>query len=222
MQDNPKTTPTTTTATDASVTTSYSATTPSTSKTTPTTTTTFASTTTTTMNTVYGIIVTGGSKQSNKSVEILKEDLDGNVMSYCSLPDLPDVRNSHTQSAMTTCGGGETNDTKTSCVTFSSGLWKPTHVLQYERQGHSSWMSTHGIVILGGAGPFENSTEILKDDGTSALNFTINDIDIPRQLLNTEFHILNNLFKYLNIFDFFVTLNFSLSVRKDAKLPKER
>ena len=155
-------------------------------------------------------------------MEIIREDLDGNVISYCSLPDLPDARNSHTQSGLITCGGGKTYDTRTSCVTFSSGQWKPSHVLQYERHGHSSWMSKHGIVILGGAGPFENSTEILKDDGTSALNFTINDIDIPRQLLNTEFHILNNLFKYLNIFDFFVTLNFSLSVRKDAKLPKER
>ena len=171
MQDNPKDTLTTTTTTDASVTTSYSATTPRTSKTTTTSnTTTFASTTTTTMNTIYGIIVTGGSGGSNKSVEIIREDLDGNVMSYCSLPDLPDVRNSHTQSGLITCGGGGTNDTRTSCVTFSSGQWKSSHVLQYGRQGHSSWMSKHGTVILGGG---ELYTEILNDDGTTTLNFTI-------------------------------------------------
>ena len=83
------------------------------------------------------IIVTGGmSYTSRKSVDILKED----GTHFCSLPDLPESRYSHTQSGLVTCGGFESMQLK-SCLTFSNGVWEETHSnsLIQGRYDHSAW-----------------------------------------------------------------------------------
>ena len=116
---------------------------------------------------ISAIIISGS---ISRSVEILR----ANGSYWCSLPDLPDDRYGrfgHTQSGLVACGGWD-RDTPTSCLTFSSGLWKTSHQLQHSRYLHSSWMSQHGIVLMGGSGR-PTTTEILTDDGQSSPSFTL-------------------------------------------------
>ena len=55
----------------------------------------------------------------------------------------------------------------TSCLSFSDGKWVTSHDLQYNRFYHSSWMSQHGLVLMGGGGGFGDTTEILTDEGST-------------------------------------------------------
>ena len=115
------------------------------------------------------ILISGGSDGSSadRSVEILRP----NGSYWCSLPDLPDARYYHSQSGVVTCGGGR-SDTRTSCLTFSSGQWRTSHQLQQSRYEHSSWMSQHGIVLMGGDYS-RSTTEILTKDGQSSPSFPL-------------------------------------------------
>ena len=119
---------------------------------------------------ISAIIITGGDSSASasiRSVEILRE----NGSYWCSLPNLPDVRDQHTQSGLVTCGGYHSS-TMTSCLTFSSGQWRTSHQLQHRRYFHSSWMSQHGVVLMGGLDS-ETTTEMLTEDGQSSPSFTL-------------------------------------------------
>jgi len=135
--------------------------------TTTSTTTTSTMTSTTATNSTTAIIITGGFQASTK-VEILRE----NGGYWCSLPDLPDERYSHTQSGLITCGGGATSDSWTSCLSFTNGQWVTSHQLQQSRYQHSSWMSQHGVLLVGGSDS-GNSTEKLTENGGSTQAFTL-------------------------------------------------
>ena len=120
---------------------------------------------------ISAIILTGGYSNISSvssSVEILRS----NGSYWCSLPDLPDVREYHTQSGLFTCGGYSSMDTETSCLSFTDGRWSTSHTLQHRRWYHSSWMSQHGVVLIGG-GASRNTTEILTDNGGSTPAFTL-------------------------------------------------
>ena len=119
-------------------------------------------------HTIFPAIIITGGVPSYRSVEVLR----ANGSYWCSLPDLPDDRYYHTQSGLVTCGGGSNSDTKTSCLTFSSGQWRTSHQLQHNRWYHSSWMSQHGVVLMGGTGSL-TTTEILTEDGQSSPSFTL-------------------------------------------------
>ena len=116
------------------------------------------------------IIVTGDDGVNGRTSELLWS----NGTSLCSLPDLPDNHNGHTQSGLVTCGG---YNTRTSCYTLTNGTWTKSHTLRYERIDHSSWTSPLGIVLMGG-GYYSDSvslttTELLTDDGQSKELFTL-------------------------------------------------
>ena len=116
------------------------------------------------------IIITGGDPSSSyRSVEILRS----NGSYWCSLPNLPDDRHEgHTQSGLITCGGYDPSDTQTSCLSFTDGQWSTSHQLQHRRYRHSTWMSQHGVVLLGGGGS-TSTTEILTDNEGSTPAFTL-------------------------------------------------
>ena len=107
------------------------------------------------------IIITGGSP-SSKSVEILRE----NGSYWCSLPDLPDSKLYHSQSGLILCSFSV-------CLSFIKGQWVTSHQLQYSRYYHSSWMSHHGVVLMGGAELGGATTEILNDNGGSTPSFAL-------------------------------------------------
>ena len=114
------------------------------------------------------IIVAGGWIDASSIIIYSVEILRANGSYWCSLPDLPDDRYVHSQSGLVTCGGGAYNsDSQTSCLTFSSGQWRTSHQLQHGRWEHSSWMSQHGVVLMGGSDSL-TTTEILTEDGQSS------------------------------------------------------
>ena len=73
----------------------------------------------------------------------------------CSLPDLPEIRYDHTMDTLANtpviCGGG---DTYTSCLQFTptsaGGVWTNYTTTMERRYGHSSWVSSAGLVLMGG------------------------------------------------------------------------
>ena len=65
----------------------------------------------------------------------------------CSLPSLPDDRAGHTSHPLTLCGGYYT---PTSCISFSSGVWVPSHSLAEERYYHTTWLREKGQMLMGG------------------------------------------------------------------------
>ena len=119
------------------------------------------------------IIITGGVVTGIEgygvSVEILRE----NGSYWCSLPDLPDIRYTHTQSGLVACGGTPPPMSE-SCIFFANGEWITSHQLQmFGRYGHSAWKSQIGLVLLGGGGGKEYTTEILTEDGQSVPFFDL-------------------------------------------------
>ena len=117
----------------------------------------------------HSAIIISGGVGAWRSVEILRD----NGSYWCALPGLPDDRLDHSQSGLMACGGGD--DTMTSCVTFSDGLWIVSHhPLQNYIKEHSSWMSPHGVVLMGGVySDSQATTEILTDDGGSIPGFAL-------------------------------------------------
>ena len=72
----------------------------------------------------------------------------------CSIPSLPDTRISHSMDGDTLCGGlwVKNPDVQTTCMKFSAeeGSWTYSHTLQEKRVGHSSWVTSDGLVLMGG------------------------------------------------------------------------
>ena len=119
---------------------------------------------------ISALLVTGGHPEDNvgQSVELLQET--DSAWTSCSLPDLPDRRVGHTQSGAVVCGGV---DTRSSCLTFSSGSgWTQSHTLLEERRWHSTWKSPRGLLLMGGYRS-PKTTELLHEDGTSCKHFDL-------------------------------------------------
>ena len=92
-------------------------------------------------------MITGG--LDSRSVEFFRTD--GTPLSTCTIPDLPDNRNQHTQKGTMLCGGGPSNETSLSCLNFASNAWNTmAFKLRYQRYGHVSWQSKKGLVFIGG------------------------------------------------------------------------
>jgi len=90
------------------------------------------------------IVITGGGDDTvRRKVEVLKKD----GTPWCTLPDLPFKRDSHTQSGWTVCGGRVSD-----CTTFDleTRTWGSPVRLRKARFGHSSWTTSRGIVLMGG------------------------------------------------------------------------
>ena len=68
-------------------------------------------------------------------------------------------------SGLTICGG---EDTTTTCLQLSSGVWSVSHTLEEERDGHSSWQSDkQGVILMGGRFTSGMSSEVLGQGGES-------------------------------------------------------
>merc|ERR1712107_941151 len=85
----------------------------------------------------------------------------------------PDDRFFHTQNGPLLCGGGSSDDTKTTCLLFSDGQWIVRHHLKYNRYHHTSWEAPDNRVMLIGGSDSSTTTEILTDDGGSSEHFSL-------------------------------------------------
>ena len=124
------------------------------------------------------ILVTGGFNMSSGGVLSTVEVLHGDGSPWCSLPDLPEDRRSHTQTGLEACGGDHTYPTSyTSCVQFLDGTWTPSHNLLQYRYNHVSWASPVGTVLMGGPGydDLPRETTELLDEATeeSVMHFPL-------------------------------------------------
>ena len=88
------------------------------------------------------------------------------------MPDLPDDREYHSQSGLTLCGGLDTDAIRRSCLTFTQGTWRTSHNLVHQRDGHTSWQSYRGIILMGG-NYSDDTAELLTDSGDSVEIFTL-------------------------------------------------
>ena len=113
------------------------------------------------------LVTGGGGVGSSKSVNLLYTN--GSLL--CSLPDLPDARNEHTQNGLVLCGGFSN---RKSCLTFNAGNWLETHTLEKQRRVHTSWSSPDGIMVIGGYdSEAYTATEILTDTGDTTPGFPL-------------------------------------------------
>ena len=86
--------------------------------------------------------------------------LHANGTFWCRLPSLLSPQTSFSQNGITTCGGGDKNETRTSCFTFGSEGWEKSSNLQDIRQYHVSWSRPDGKIHLMG-GHSSTTTEIV-------------------------------------------------------------
>ena len=105
--------------------------------------------------------------------ETSAEVLFTNGSSICELPTMSQYKYHHTQSGLTSCGGGG-SDTRRSCIKFEDGSWSSlTDNLVESRYYHSSWINPDGDILLIGGGVSPTTTEILYQDGTSIRSFDL-------------------------------------------------
>ena len=118
---------------------------------------------------VSAVLITGGSSTS-RSAEIYNPLTN----TSCSLPQLPEGRNFHSQDGGLTCGGGYPS-TYTNCVKWSpaSGTWNHSHTLKQRRSDHKSWATTSGVYLIGGYGGGKRTSEKVKDDGSVEEGFSL-------------------------------------------------
>jgi len=115
------------------------------------------------------ILVTGGN-----GAYTLAEVLFTNGSSVCELPQLSQSKYSHTQSGLTSCGGGDYSDTRRSCIKLEAGSWTTlTDNLVEERRSHSSWVSPDGDILLIGDQYSLTTTEIVYQNGSSIRSFDL-------------------------------------------------
>ena len=94
----------------------------------------------------------------------------------CSLPQLPDKRNSHTmESSGLLCGGLYTKD---SCVQWSpaNGTWNKLLTMDDERYSHVSWTPStgNGTYLIGGIySRTRKTTTLIRPDGTQDPGFPL-------------------------------------------------
>ena len=84
------------------------------------------------INILYsGLIISGGSPPDSvgQSVEVYVPS----TGQHCQLPDLPARRFYHSMEKMTLCGGSDSRDTATSCLTLTDAGWEVTTTLLEER-----------------------------------------------------------------------------------------
>ena len=119
-------------------------------------------------NNITVVIVTAGYGDT-ESVKTSVELLSSNGTRLCSLPNLPEKRHYLSQTGFVTCSGN-------SCVTFSSGRWKKTHIWDKSRSrvDHTAWASPNGVLLMGGMNAAtQTTTELLNDNGGSTPSFTL-------------------------------------------------
>ena len=108
---------------------------------------------------------------------------------FCTLPNLPDMRVEHTMDNDMACGGGDTPDT---CIKFSqaTGTWENLLTLNVRRTYHVSWTPAAGIgtFLIGGIGTAGgNSTTLIRPDGTQEPGFQLR--YVPTMLVLNFFRV---------------------------------
>ena len=121
----------------------------------------------------HRVLITGSSFGNGLTAEIF----DPVTKNSCTLPQLPEPRESHTADGGLACGGGSSENTQNTCVkwTWTSGTWSLSHTLREPRYDHVSWATTSGVYLMGGTitGVNSKTSEKVKLDGSVEEGFSI-------------------------------------------------
>ena len=111
------------------------------------------------------VLITGGRNQ------VKVEAFFPANLSVCSLPDLAFINRLASQDGAVMCGGENNSH---SCYTFSEeGKWTKSHNLTTERVYHCSWKTEQGILLMGGNGTEQKTTELGADWSQSGITFWV-------------------------------------------------
>ena len=127
-------------------------------------------------------MITGGyNGGSLKSAEIFNPV----TKTSCSLPQLPEGRNGHSEDRGLVCGGGGSDATLKTCVKWSpaSGTWTKSHTLRQKRSDHVSWVTPSGVYLIGSYYS-KRTSEKVKADGSVEEGFSLK----YNTRLDSEFH----------------------------------
>ena len=114
---------------------------------------------------LIAVLISGG--ENDKSAEIYLPTSN----TGCSLPELPEEREYHTQNGDLACGGSS-RDTGTSCVMWANGSWTTSHILNQRREYHVSWATASGVYLMGGEYSMQTS-ELVKEDNSVESGFDL-------------------------------------------------
>ena len=118
-----------------------------------------------------GVLITGGYPNYNTAELYLPSS-----GTWCTLPSLPDKRFGHTVSEDGLLCGGWSYHTGDSCLQWSpdTGSWEAAVTLDVKRTAHCSWTPANSsdIYLMGGF-PSENTTTLIKPDGTQEPGFSL-------------------------------------------------
>ena len=117
------------------------------------------------------LLITGGYNSNERTtVEVVSPS---GVRHSCSVPPLPEPRWDHTQDGAVACGGGDPGSaTLTTCDTLTASGWITSQHLVERRNGHVSWSSPAGLLLMGGHSNL--TTELLTNtDSSSSPSFSL-------------------------------------------------
>ena len=121
---------------------------------------------------IIAILITGGwgvDVDSLKSAEIYRPSHN----TSCSLPELPEMRQRHTQDGPWACGAYTYNGTESTCDKWSQGSWtRQSLSLREVRVDHVSWATESGLYLMGGIYS-RNTSELVKEDGSVEWGFEL-------------------------------------------------
>ena len=124
--------------------------------------------------------------EHESSVEVVSPT--GDLLPF-TVPPLPAPRSQHTQDGELACGGGEYGTgTKTSCVSLTASGWITSQHLVKERNGHVSWSSPDGLLLMGGSAS-PQTTELLTNTSSSRRLSNRDNTESPYQTSSSSFNL---------------------------------
>ena len=113
---------------------------------------------------ISAIIITGGEGDRDTELSSVEVVSPSGVPLPCTVPPLPNPRDSHTQDGEVACGGFYPLPT---CVSLTASGWATSHNLVDRRYDHMSWRSPAGLLLMGGQYS-RRTTELLSDTNSSS------------------------------------------------------
>ena len=116
-----------------------------------------------------GMIISGGGQALGSWVEVYVPST-GHSCVFPSLPVTP--REDHTMNNLIICGGYDFY-ARDDCIEFIDGEWTQLTSTLEHRDSHSSWLTSEGLILMGGNYNMTNSEIIPFDGGEPKSGFTM-------------------------------------------------
>ena len=68
--------------------------------------------------------------------------------------------------------GGDSEEAGQTCVNLSDGFWNVSHQLERRRRDHTNWMTSSGLILMGGYWSGQ-TTDLLLNNGSTQERFNL-------------------------------------------------